>query len=198
MTSQSDIRKVIRAQRAKLSEQEQSNCAYAIYLRLRDLGLFNRHQRFACYLASRGEIDTQPIIEQIWSQKKNCLLPILHWGKPNHLQFLPFTPDTLLIKNRYDIFEPVYDAAQVQALWSIDIIFTPLVAFDTQGHRIGMGGGYYDRTLHFLRQRSAWRKPKLIGLAYDFQKVDHIEAQPWDIPLDCIVTEQTTYKVNRV
>jgi 5-formyltetrahydrofolate cyclo-ligase len=194
MTSQSDIRKFIRSQRAKLLQHEQTDAANKIFAHISHLGLITRHQHFACYLPSRGEVDTHPIIDRIWEFKKRCYLPVLHWSKQNKLQFMPFAPDTTLKKNRYGIHEPIHNASLIHPPWAIDIIFMPLVAFDIQGHRIGMGGGYYDRTLNFLLRRDTWTKPKLVGLAYEFQKVDLIENQPWDVPLNCIITEQAIYK----
>ena len=194
MKSAPEIRKRIRLQRAKLSPHDQEKAANLIYAKIIQLGLLNRHQKFACYLPSQGEINTHRLIEKLWLQHKQCFLPVLHWSKQNKLQFLPFAPDTTLIINRYGILEPRYQSPLIQKNWSLDIIFMPLVAFDTSCNRVGMGGGYYDRTLNFLLQRKNWRKPKLIGLAYEFQKINQITAQPWDVTLDTVVTDQHVYQ----
>jgi 5-formyltetrahydrofolate cyclo-ligase len=79
----------------------------------------------------------------------------------------------------------------------LDVILMPLVAFDGQGNRLGMGAGYYDRTLAFLRHRRHWRKPRIIGLAYEFQRMPALPAEPWDVPLDGIITEAGFYKISR-
>jgi len=191
---QTDIRKRIRTQRSQLTAKEQTQAACKILSNIQQLGLLLRHQRFACYLANKGEINTNTLIERIWQGNKQCYLPVLHWNKQNKLQFMPFEPNTILTKNRYGILEPKLEPLKTPKPWIIDTIFMPLVAFDHQGHRIGMGGGYYDRTLNFLLKRSSWVRPKLVGLAYDFQKVDHIERQAWDIPLNYIITETSIYK----
>ena len=70
----------------------------------------------------------------------------------------------------------------------------PLVAFDVSGNRVGMGGGFYDRTLAYLQHRRYWRKPVLAGLAHEIQKVAQLDTQSWDIPLDYVITEKQIYK----
>ena len=65
----------------------------------------------------------------------------------------------------------------------------PLVGFDHQGYRLGMGGGYYDATLAYMRHRRSWRKPRLVGIAYECQRVEKLPHDPWDMPLDAVVTE---------
>ena len=79
------------------------------------------------------------------------------------------------------------------ALRDLDIVFTPLVAFDTAGNRVGMGAGFYDRSFAFRKHRRNWRRPLLIGVAYDFQRVPHIPARTWDVPVDLVVTDKKTY-----
>jgi len=80
---------------------------------------------------------------------------------------------------------------------TLDLVLTPLVAFDGSGHRIGMGGGYYDRSFAFLRRRRYWRKPHLLGLAYELQKLPAIIPNDWDIPLDAVATEARIYRATR-
>ena len=193
MKSALETRKRIRLQRAKLSSDDQEKAANLIYDKIIELGLLNRHQKFACYLPSQGEINTHRLIEKLWLHRKQCFLPVLHWSKQNKLEFLPFTPETTLAANRYGILEPRYQSPLIQTIWTLDIIFMPLVAFDSSCNRVGMGGGYYDRTLHFLLKRKIWHKPKLIGLAYEFQKINPITTQPWDVSLDIVITDQHIY-----
>ena len=194
MPSQASIRQHIRKRRASLSTQQQLEAARKVTQHIQQLGLFYKHQHAACYLANQGEVRTELLIEKLWQHQNNCYLPALHWSKKNTLHFLPFNEETALIHNHYGILEPAFQPKHIRHPYALDIIFMPLVAFDTNGHRIGMGGGYYDRTLNFLRYRHIWRAPKLVGLAYEFQKVDSISQQSWDIPLDLIITEQNIYK----
>lgn len=78
--------------------------------------------------------------------------------------------------------------------WGLDLIILPLVAFDLSGNRLGMGGGFYDRTLSFKHQRCHWKGPKLIGIAHELQRVDLLPVNDWDIPLDAVITEQKLYQ----
>jgi len=75
------------------------------------------------------------------------------------------------------------------ALFSLDLILTPLLAFDQQGNRMGMGAGYYDRSFAFRRYRQQWQQPRLVGTAWSFQEQQQLNAQPWDVPLDALVCE---------
>ncbi|MBT6938524.1 MAG: 5-formyltetrahydrofolate cyclo-ligase [Candidatus Marinimicrobia bacterium] len=88
-------------------------------------------------------------------------------------------------KNQYGILEPISD--DIISAEQLDILFMPLVGFDKNKNRIGMGGGYYDRTLAFKNQKTV-KNPKLYGLAFDCQQVEKLETQDWDVPLDAIIT----------
>ena len=97
--------------------------------------------------------------------------------------------------NRYGIPEPM--DTQPRSARQLDLLLIPLVGFDSAGHRLGMGGGYYDATLAFLRHRRHWRKPRLLGVAYECQKVEALPHDPWDMPLDAVLTERRLYRFNR-
>jgi 5-formyltetrahydrofolate cyclo-ligase len=93
-----------------------------------------------------------------------------------------------LVKNRYGIDEPAYAPATVMRAAMLDIVLLPLVGFDLEGNRLGMGKGYYDRT--FAASRTRWRCPKLLGIAHGLQEVAQLPRAAWDVPLDGIVTER--------
>jgi 5-formyltetrahydrofolate cyclo-ligase len=76
---------------------------------------------------------------------------------------------------------------------ALDWIFVPVVAFDARGNRLGMGGGYYDASLAVLRHRQCWRRPRLVGLAHEFQRIDTLDVDNWDVPLHGILTDQRFY-----
>ena len=96
--------------------------------------------------------------------------------------------------NRFGIPEPSRRNRRLRLAWTLDLLLVPLVGFDTECHRLGMGGGYYDRTLSYLSHRDHWRRPRLIGLAHECQRVAALPVRPWDIPLDFVVTERQVYR----
>jgi 5-formyltetrahydrofolate cyclo-ligase len=136
-------------------------------------------------------MDPAPLLELLWSAGKQVYLPVLVPFSRQKLWFARFSPGDMLACNRFGIPEPVRRSL-IKPL-ALDLVLTPLVAFDTAGHRIGMGGGFYDRTFAFLQRRQHWHKPNLVGLAYELQKQATIKPNNWDVPLDAIATETRVY-----
>ncbi len=169
------------AQRARLGE-----CAAACFGHHR---LFRSARHVAGYLPNDGELDPTPLMGLAWSMGKRVYLPVLSHLRSDHLLFAPYAPGDALRENRFGIPEPVVSLRHMIDPKALDLVLTPLVAFDQQGHRLGMGGGFYDRSFAFLRRRRHWLKPHLVGMAYGFQRVDGLPHQPWDVPLDGVVTE---------
>ena len=97
------------------------------------------------------------------------------------------------MEDRFGIPEPVVGVKELVRARRLDLVLLPLVGFDHKGNRLGMGAGFYDRTLAFLRDRVHWKKPHAVGLAYDFQRVDGFDVDPWDIPLTAVVTDKDIY-----
>lgn len=184
--SRTQVRQIIRQKRQSLTQHEQDSAGLALLEQIKSLSIINHAQNIAIYLSSDGEVDTQPIIEWLWQQKKRVLLPVLHPFSQGHLLFLDYRATSPTCYNKYRIIEPKLDQTQICPVSDIDIIFTPLVAFDHNGQRLGMGGGYYDRTLEkwFTTGRGAIP----IGLAHQCQQVDKLPSAHWDIPLPIIVT----------
>ena len=89
--------------------------------------------------------------------------------------------DTTLLRNNFGLWEPV--DSEIISPKQLNLVVTPLVAFDEYHNRIGMGGGYFDRCFAFLRHRNHWISPKLIGVAFACQETERIEPNPWDIRL---------------
>lgn len=183
----------MRTQRARLSPVAQAHAAFHVAQRIAHSTLFQRSQHIACYLPQRGELDPTPLMQRVWAMRKTCYLPVLSPLPGGRLWFVPYHPGDPLTPNRFGILEPCLPTACRAPPWALDLVLTPLVAFDTQGNRLGMGGGFYDKTFSFLRQRASWRKPRLVGLAYDFQCVATLQHSPWDVPLRAIATERQLY-----
>ena len=147
---------------------------------------FFRAKRIAVYLSTNDEVDTSGLIQRSWRAKKKIFTPVLTGS--GLMEFREMGPRTTLRKNCFGIPEPVDgDSIDTRLL---DIIIAPVVAFDAQWNRVGMGGGFYDRCLSFQKRASAWRKPKVVGLAFRCQQVDEISRNPWDISLCEVLSER--------
>ena len=185
------LRQQIRKQRCSISVNERTKRSKQLIQHLAHSKIFQKSQHIAFYLPNDGEIDLRPLIKIAWKQNKCCYLPVLGLKHGRALWFLPYKPETRLYKNRFGIQEPVHHhQKRLFKTQSLDLILMPLVAFDLTGNRMGMGGGFYDRTLAYLQQRKNWHKPRRIGIAYAFQQVEKLTARIWDIPLEGVVTEQ--------
>lgn len=148
---------------------------------------FHHSQHIACYYPLEDEFDCLPIIEKVWAADKQCYLPFVTSKTEKVLDFVNYHSGDKLQPNRYKILEPT----QVRkiALDDLDVVLLPLVGFDQQGNRLGMGGGYYDRTFEMIRQQQH-KKCYLIGLAYEVQEVAELPCDPWDVGLDVVITEK--------
>jgi len=191
--SRNHLRRRLRAQRRALTPAEQARAAQALVAQLTATRLFRVSRRIALYLPNDGEIEPQAVMKRLWQMHKTCYLPILSRLRHDRLWFAPFTPDTPLAVNRFGIPEPQVPARRWRRAQDLDLILMPLVAFDTHGNRLGMGGGFYDKSLAFLRNRGRWHKPHLLGLAHDFQRVDRLQACAWDVPLQGVATDRAVY-----
>ena len=186
MTSRQQLRSHIRALRRSLSAEQQHQASLDLVQQLLPRPEVQQAQHIALYLTNDGELDTTPLIRSLWQQGKSLYLPLLHPVVAGYLVFQLYTPDTVLTPNQFGIGEPELNCSLLRPVSQLDLMFTPLVAFDSQGQRLGMGGGFYDRTLSQLD--STVRKPQLIGLAHDCQHVEAVPVEAWDIPLPAICT----------
>ncbi len=198
MSNRNLLRQQMRQRRNALPHHQQAAMSMALCKHLSTSRLFLNSQRIAFYLPNDGEVDLRPLLELAWQLRKDCYLPVLAQRNTRQLWFLPYTPATGLYLNRYGIPEPGHTRHQrgLKPI-SLDLILMPLVAFDPQGNRLGMGGGFYDRTLASLVPRRSWNKPRLVGTAYAFQCVEQLDAQDWDVPLHAVATESGILHCNQ-
>ena len=182
-------RKLLRSQRRELSATQQLIMADQIAANLCSQSFFLRAKRVGIYLANEGEVNPSIIYDICQKSGKQLFLPVIHPFKQNRLHFAKIKPDSRVTNNRFGILEPCIKGATLSPPWSLDLILMPLVGFDRRGNRLGMGGGFYDRTFAFTAKKPG-PSPKLIGLAYSFQELKAIKPQPWDIPVSGIVTEK--------
>jgi 5-formyltetrahydrofolate cyclo-ligase len=187
----SRLRKSLRQQRRSLSAREQHQAAHRLYQRLIHAPLFLRAKRIAFYFANDGEIDPLDLLLAALRMNKKCYLPVLSRHRPDRVSFVRFKFGDPLLPNRWGILEPEARPRRCVPAASLNLVLMPLVGFDSQGTRLGMGKGFYDRTFQFKR-RLVCNRPKLVGLAHSFQQVELLVRRDWDIPLNAVATEQKT------
>ena len=205
MVARAQLRKKLREARRSLSFEQHEDAAKRVASQLNALPFLNESTTTAGYLVNDGEVNLKYYIDSVWqaSSKKRFTLPVLHPICKGHLLFLAYNPNTQLIRNKFNIEEPVLACKNVVPVTQCDVILMPLVGFDSKGNRLGMGGGYYDRTLSFTQHQTGFhspsekRAPKLVGIAHDIQEVDALPIAPWDVPLDAIVTPSRTLQFTK-
>jgi len=181
------LRRELRAKRRALPDAMRAQADRAIHAHLRSLPEYRRARRIALYLAFDGEPSLGPLVEAARRQRKRLYVPVL---RGMTMTFAELERGAQLTANFFGIMEPRL-GGKVRAR-ELDLVLTPLVAFDDRGVRIGVGRGYYDRAFKFLRHRSHWRRPKLLGVAYELQRVGLLTPSSWDVPLWGAVTEAGT------
>lgn len=190
------LRRELKRRRRALSAHAQRLAAQQLCRQLKQLPDIQRARRISLYLPLNGEIDPTPLLSWLHKRNVNVYLPVLRPFTENSLWFVIYRPDTPMVKNRYRIWEPSarFSARRCHRLppWALDTMIVPLVGFDAQANRMGMGGGFYDRTLAFVRHRRP--APRLIGVAHACQEVEALPVEPWDIPLSAIVTDQNVIR----
>ena len=185
------LREHLKLKRKHLSTKESDDMSHGISQRVIRSKWIREQSNVGIYHTVNGQANTQQLIDFMWSINQQIFLPMINKKK---LLFGKLLPDSKLKKNCFGIPEPCVTRDNQVSADLLDMVFVPLVAFDLNGFRIGMGSGYYDRT---FEKKLAIKDPKcpvLIGLAYEFQKQECLNHQRWDVPLDLVVTELETYK----
>ena len=182
-------RKALRSQRRGLTQTEQRRAAEAVAQSAKHLIASLNLRTLGAYWPNDGELSGLPILQEALVLGLTCTLPII---SNQSLTFARIGPTTRFHPNRYEILEPIQDADSEVPLLQHDALFMPLVGFNETGARLGMGGGYYDRTLaHCLAEP---KRPVLIGLAHGFQQCS-FSTNPWDIPLDYVLTPEEIFQI---
>jgi 5-formyltetrahydrofolate cyclo-ligase len=193
-SSIAQIRLSTRQARRSLSPLEQRRHSRGLIRQLRDSGLLLRARHLGAYVATDGELDPAPVFSLLLRRGKRLYLPVLRARPQDKLWFAPHRPGGPLRPNRFAIPEPPLRPQDRRSPRRLDALLLPLVAFDAACNRLGMGGGFYDRTLAYLRYARIWRRPLLIGLAHECQRVAALPVRPWDVPLDLVLTERRLYR----
>ena len=203
------LRKKMRQRRRSLNPHQQKQAALKLCKHLGQHGSFLNSQRIALYLANDGEVSTQPLIELAWRMGKQVYLPVLHPVLKNRMWFVNYTKHSKMQKNIFKINEPNPKFNHRVPARTLGMVGLPLVAFDIKGGRLGMGGGFYDRTLatwyeqseqlkHTKQEHKDNSKINLypIGIAHQCQQVNKVPIEAWDIPLSEIITPLKVFKLS--
>ena len=189
MNSANDTNSALRKRalnaRRSLTDQERITASAKICDYIIHSHEFMSARMIACYLPTDDEADPTAIVERAWCAKKRVFVPVT--DTHGAMNFCEITSDSVVTRNNYGIWEPLSGA--LINVKTLDMVITPLAAFDQNNNRIGMGGGYYDRCFHFLGNRRKWLRPKLTGIAFACQEVENITPNAWDIPLYRVVTD---------
>lgn len=183
-----NLRDQLREKRSLLPESLQQHFSLLIAQKIVQHPFFKLARSIALYSPAFGEVRTMPIFQYAQIYHKMCYLPVL---QENYLAFVNVDNTTALHPNRFKILEPLFDEKKVILPTHLDLVIVPLIAFDLKRHRLGMGGGFYDRTFAFKQHQI--KKPKLVGIAYDFQCVQSVPRTSLDVLLDAVVTEKKVY-----
>ena len=189
-----ELRLSLRKARRRLSAFERERAARGCARLARSLPALQRARCIAAYMAYKGEMSCEPIIDWALNRGASVLLPVVTGRR---MKFAPYLPGEPLVANRWGILEPEWRARRWVSARRPSVVLTPLVAFDGEGNRLGQGGGYYDRAFAFRNAAERWRRPLLVGLAYEFQRVDHLDIKPTDVPVDAVITERRIHEFRR-
>lgn len=179
-----------RQRRSQLDETQRQQAASRLFDALCQLDEYHQASHIAAYWSVNGEIDLSPLIDHALQHNKHIYLPVLDTVS---LRFAPYDKDTPLRINRFKLPEPDVSDAVMRQPSALDLVLVPLTVFDPACNRIGMGGGYYDRSFEFRRTSDATR-PILVGVAHALQRVDQLQPEPWDVQLDAVVTDEHIYR----
>ncbi len=186
------LRKQLREKRAGLTPIKQQEHAEGLVQQAADISWLENIGTVLSYAPFNGEISPALLIKSI--NPERTFLPRIVDYQQNLMTFVPCGLNSHT--NRFGISEPDYcdDANETSDMTSFDLVLMPMVGFDRQGNRLGMGGGYYDRALAEVKDQP--RKPILLGLAHSTQEVGKIQSRHWDVSVDAILTETEYIAIN--
>jgi 5-formyltetrahydrofolate cyclo-ligase len=193
--SVASLRRELRARRRSLSPSTQRQHAQRVAARILSLPGIARARRIALYVAADGELDPTPIRKRLARAGLHWYLPVITSCSPPRLAFHADRTPRRRRPNAFGIPEPPHRRQAAVKLLALDVVLLPLVGFDAHCQRIGMGLGFYDRRFGDIRSRAHWhRRPRLIGLAHECQRLESVHAKPWDVALDAVITEAGLYR----
>jgi len=187
MSARATLRRRCRERRAAMEPQARAHASLEIVRRLGDSPAFRAARRIALYWPVADEADVRGVLTLAASARQQCYLPVMCAGRT--LSFLAYRSGEALVANGFGVPEPRRSPGGELAAALLDLVCVPLLGFDRAGNRLGQGGGYYDRSFAFTAAQPA-AKPLLVGIAFACQELGPIDREPWDVPLDAVVTER--------
>lgn len=192
----STLRRELRRVRNAVPDSARRVAARRVMRKALHARLLRRGRRVGFYMPAKGELDILPLLNRALWMGVECYLPIVPPRRWRRLWFGRMGDGAHWSLNRYDIPEYGARRRRVRAL-ALDLVFLPMLGFDARGFRMGMGGGYYDASLAYLRLRRTWRRPRLVGVSFEAQRRARLPNDPWDVPLDGALTESGLYRFAR-
>jgi 5-formyltetrahydrofolate cyclo-ligase len=182
----SERRSELRARRLARTESERRSAAIAVRDRLVELGWLAVNA-VALYRSNDGELDPALIAAAAREAGTSTYYPSVDGDE---LRFVEWDGQRELRRGAFGIEEP--DSTRHIAAEELGLVIVPLVGFDDECHRIGMGRGFYDRAFSFVLRPEPPKRPRLVGVAFDEQHCERIDPQDWDVVLDAVVTPTRT------
>ncbi len=187
------LRRGLRARRRAITGQSRADAALRVARQIDAARWLRPGRRIGLYLAMPDELDTGPLIAL--ARKRGCLVAVPRITSTRHGRMRFEDLDGPLRRGAFGISEPA--AGIVRPTRALDVVFMPLVGFDRQGNRIGMGRGFYDRLFAHRARMRRWRRPLLVGIAYDEQCVPALQPAAHDVRLDALVTQSSVLRFGR-
>ncbi len=182
------------ARREALTDAQLAQAAQAVAELTESTPEYRQATHIAAYWPVRGEADARPLLEHARAQGKRTYLPIVR-GDGN-LLFASYEPDTPMANNRLGIPEPQVATERMASPRDLDLVLLPLTVFDDCGNRLGMGGGFYDRSFAFLKDERGHHRPVLAGVGHEFQHTERLTAYDWDVPAHLVITDARVRRPN--
>jgi len=185
--SRQHLRNAMRNARSNLPSLKQQQAASQVQALC--LPLLVNAKTVAGYFAINGELSINALLATCRTRGQTTVAPVIDGDT---LAFLPFDENTEMMTGPFGIQHPDVSRDQWLSAEAVDVVLVPLTAFDAACNRLGMGGGYYDRSFAMRREKSG--PPLLIGIAHALQQTDNVFHDWWDVPLDKVVTDQAVFE----
>ena len=173
------LRREIGAKKRALTPDQIESRSAVLAEKLYETAQYKAARSLYAYLSFNQEVRTNPIIERAWADGKRVAVPKVIGRDMVFIWIDSF--DGLAPQGAYNITEPITDGPVADDVTAL--VLMPGLAFDPAGHRVGYGGGYYDR---FLARETGH---PLVALCYDFQLLEHLDVEDHDVPVDCVLTD---------